>query len=336
MRLDGIGGKGSGKKGNSVFYVNHGVQIEREYTSHVSNPSTANQVTQRSRFKLASQVSAVLEPSIVIPRKGIQSPRNLFVKKNMGYFYGSTDGAQVSYENLQLTGGAVGLPEIVLQRLTPDELDVALAASVNNLVSHVVWDIYQKTDDGLVRWKDSKVVEVKAGTLNGDATFTDMEGSLVVYAYGIKARNAKALAKFGNYQVEDARDIAKLVANRTIEVKDYMFTATRGTSLGEGASQNTIPDEGEALVYLSAFNGGEIKVTQEGESPINITNAVFSVGLGDGITLEAVTPNDFEFKGWYYNGAQQPFSRQSPITLTVSAMLDIVAVFSYVGGGGLE
>lgn len=336
MRLDGIGGKGSGKKGSSVYYVNHGVQIEREYTSHVSNPSTVNQVTQRSRFKLASQVSAVLEPSIVIPRKGIQSPRNLFVKKNMGYFYGSADGAQVTYENLQLTGGSVGLPYINAQRDASDKLSLGFADVVNKQVTHVVWDVYTKTDDGLLRWSASAVVEASGESVDGFVEIPNCPGSLVIFGYGIKARNAKALAKFGNYHVEDARDIAKLVANRTIEAKDYMFTATRGTSLGEGASHNTMPDEGEALVYLSAFNGGQIKVTQEGESPVTISNAVFSIGLGDGVSLEAVTPSDYDFVGWYYNGAQQPFSRDNAITLTVSAMLDIVAVFTYTGGGGLE
>lgn len=336
MKLDGINGKGTGKSGSKVYYVNHGQQIEREYTSHVSNPSTAAQTAQRSRFKLASQVSAVLEPSIVIPRKGMQSPRNIFVKKNMGFFYGADDGAQVTYENLQLTAGSVGLPGIEVQRDNEDTLLCLLLDRVNKLVSHVVWDIYKKTDDGLLRWMASSITEIGNATEFGDAEFNNMPGSLVIYAYGIKARNAKALAKFGNYQVADSRDVARLVATRTIEVKDYMFTATRGVSLDEGASGNTLPGEGEALVYLSSFNGGKIKFTTEGHEPVTIENVTINVGLGDSITIEAVPNTDFAFVGWYNNGEQQRFSNTSPLVLTIDRMRDIVAVFSYVGSGGLE
>jgi len=336
MKLDGINGKGTGKSGTKVYYVNHGQQIEREYTSHVSNPGTAAQTAQRSRFKLASQVSAVLEPSIVIPRKGMQSPRNLFVKKNMGYFYGADDGAQVTYENLQLTAGAVGLPSIVAERNANDTLLVSLEDRVTNLVSHVVWDIYKKTDDGLLRWMASAITEIGNATEFGDAEFNNMPGSLVIYAYGIKARNAKALAKFGNYQVADSRDVARLVANRTIEAKDYMFTATRGTSLGNGANGNIQPGEGQALVYLSSFNGGMIKFTTEGHEPVTVENVTINIDLGDSLTIEAVPNTDFAFIGWYNNGEQQRFSNTTPLTLTIDRMRDIVAVFSYVGSGGLE
>ena len=64
MKIYSLDGKGSGKVGGSVYYVNRGVQVRREYTAAVTNPSTDAQVGQRSRFKLASQVSLLFPMSL--------------------------------------------------------------------------------------------------------------------------------------------------------------------------------------------------------------------------------------------------------------------------------
>ncbi len=336
MKLDSINGKGTGKSGAKVYYVNHGQQIEREYTSHVANPGTAQQTAQRSRFKLASQVSAVLEPAIAIPREGMMSPRNLFVKRNMNFFYGSPEGAQVTYENLQISTGAVGLPPILATRYNNSELTLGFTEPVNKTVTHVVWNVFKKTDDGLLRLIASGIADLSKTPADGEMTFEDCYGSIVIYGYGIKAKNAKAVAKFGSYQVQNGLDIARLVASRTIRVEDYMFTATRGTSLQTDADSNGEPGEGKDWLYISAFNGGQVRLTLPNLEPAVTTNAQAAVTINSQVTIEAVPNNNFRFVGWYYNGQQQPFSTTSPLTFTFERMTDIVAVFSYDDGGGLE
>ena len=336
MKLDGINGKGSGKSGAKVYYVNHGQQIEREYTSHVSNPATSQQTTQRSRFKLASQVSAVLEPAIAIPRKGMLSPRNRFVKNNMGYFYGSPDGAQVTYENLQISDGAVGLPPILATRTLSGELTLGFFEPVNKTVTHVVWNVFKKTDDGLLRIIASGIAEIASTSSDGEMTFEDCDGSLVIYGYGIKARNAKAAAKFGNYHVENGLDLAKLVSSRTLKVEDYMFTATRGTSLANNQSETEEAGEGKVMCYFSATSGGQIRIAGIGQSTVTISNGSYPVTLNSEITLEALPPTDYAFVGWCNNGEQQPFSIDTQLTMIVDRMRDIVAFFEYRPGGGLE
>ena len=95
MKLNGLLGTGSGKLGTSVFTTVKGTQIVRQYQPTVNNPSTNLQVSQRSRFKLVSQIAASMADVIAIPRNGIISSRNLFVKKNMPAVLGGVDRKSV-------------------------------------------------------------------------------------------------------------------------------------------------------------------------------------------------------------------------------------------------
>lgn len=84
MKLQGFVGKGSGKLGASVWAVRKGEQVVREYTNRVSNPNTRPQVEQRAKFKLLTQLSAIVADAMsfsnVAPN---QSQRNVFMKRNM-------------------------------------------------------------------------------------------------------------------------------------------------------------------------------------------------------------------------------------------------------------
>lgn len=84
MKLQGFVGKGSGKLGASVWSVRKGVQVVREYTNRVSNPSTRPQVAQRAKFKLLTQLSAIVADAMAYSSVAPgQSQRNVFMKRNM-------------------------------------------------------------------------------------------------------------------------------------------------------------------------------------------------------------------------------------------------------------
>lgn len=86
MKLQGFIGKGTGKLGASVWTVRKGVQVVREYTDKVSNPNTPAQVGQRAKFKLLTQLSAIVAGSGIFfsnLRAG-ESMRNAFMRANMG------------------------------------------------------------------------------------------------------------------------------------------------------------------------------------------------------------------------------------------------------------
>lgn len=333
MRKNSAGGKGWGKKGDSVFVINHGVQIEREYNSKVSNPSTSAQVGQRARFKLASQVSAALENVIAIPRKGIQSPRNRFVKRNMPFFYGGVEGAQVTYENLQLTLGSTGLPSISVSRNGQGELELSLTMPVNKSVSYVAYSIFRKTDEDLLQLVASEIVPVNENEVDAHITIADPGGNLVIYAYGYRIKNAKAKAKYDNYRVSSAADMATLIANRRLELSDVYFSATRGTSLGIGESENPTPEPNQVMIYVSKFQKGKISLEYDSLPVSDDFTGAFVATRGKRIKLRATADNDYVFWGWVNNGESTPFYKNSTLEFEVSEMRDIIAYFSYVQHG---
>lgn len=325
MKLYSHNGKGTGKLGGSVYVINHGVQIEREYNGTISNPSTMPQVAQRSRFKLASQVSAALAPVIAIPRKGIQSPRNRFVKRNIGYFYGGPDGAQVTYENLQLTNGCIGLPSFFAAREVTDELRLAMDESVLASCDHVIYNVFKKTSEDQLELKKSVVVAVEEDNAEAIIDIDDIQGNLVIYAYGIRLKNARARATYGNYQVQTGVDFAKLIANRTIEMSDVQFTQTRGTSIGQGDQYSPQPGTGEVLFYFSTNGWGSIRVKIGTDNDIIITDGYVPVPLGAVVNLTAVAESGHGFRGWYNNGEQTPFATTTQLSIVAQEMRDLVA-----------
>lgn len=76
--------------GSAVFRVREGQQVVAQYNPLVKNPNTAGQQSQRAKFKLMSQLAAVLAPGIgtmgVTKRasSGAGTKRNGFMQKNIG------------------------------------------------------------------------------------------------------------------------------------------------------------------------------------------------------------------------------------------------------------
>lgn len=334
MKLFSANSKGTGKLGGSVYAINHGVQIKREYQGKVSNPNTTQQVSQRSRFKLASQVSAAMAPVIAFPRKGLQSPRNLFVKRNMPYFYGDEGGAQVSYENLQLVPGNMSLPSIQVDRTSGTSTTIALAGDASKVCDRVIYCVFLKGSDNALLLQASVVVSEAGESGSFPARIQHIYGDIIVYAYGMRDNSAKARAKYGNYFVENATDVARLISSRALELSDYTFTQTRGVSLAYDVNENDTPTTGEVMVYLTVVNGGVVDITSLPE-PVAVTgNYSFVVDLGSTVSMHASHPQNFNFLGWYRNGEQTPFSMDERIVLTANGLIDVIA--RYDNHGGLE
>lgn len=335
MKLDSINGKGSGKSGSKVYYVNHGVQIEREYTSQISNPNTPAQVSQRSRFKLASQISAIFEPVIAIPRKGMQSPRNQFTKLNMGFFYGSDEDAQVTLDALQLTKGGVVLPPVALQRGQNTEFSMSLADSVESTISRIIYSVFKVTADANVQLVDSIVVNDPGG--NRTFPFTMRFSASVqfqtfyVYAYGMRDRTNKAKAVFSNYQAIMGIDLVRLIAQRTLDPNNFALTRTQCSILYGGQNSNIVPAQNKVLINVYKVGNGSVVVSENGNQ-IDMSGVHYAeVGIGSTIQLQAIPETTsgeiWEFDGWYNNGEQSKFSASNPYTFTITEQREIVAKF---------
>lgn len=111
--MQGITGKLSGKMGSAVFRVREGQQVVAQYNPLVKNPNTAGQQSQRAKFKLMSQLAAVLAPGIgtmgVTKRasSGAGTKRNGFMQKNIGLVVTEDTQtgiiAKIPMEQVQLT-----------------------------------------------------------------------------------------------------------------------------------------------------------------------------------------------------------------------------------------
>lgn len=231
MKLTGITGTGSGKLGSSVFSVTAGEQVVRQYQPVVTNPSTSAQVNVRARLKLISQLSAVMNDVIAIPRQGNVTSRNIFVKDNFDKTFAANGQATVDLSALSLTRGGMQIPAVIAERNEGTAISVALASKADQIVSRVVYIMFYRNAAGELQLADSAVVE-EAGA-NGlfpyDLAWNEKD--VVVYAYGIYDRDAKATAKFGNYGVETGTQVASLVADRIINESDYLLTKTNGIFL---------------------------------------------------------------------------------------------------------
>lgn len=322
MKLNGLLGTGSGKLGTSVFTTVKGVQIVRQHQPVVTNPSTNLQVAQRSRFKLISQLAASMADVIAIPRIGLTSSRNLFIKKNMPAVLGDIEGAQVSYEKLQLTSGTAALPDIVATR-SSGNLALKLASNASGIVNRVVYCIFTKNSGGQLMLNNSAIVSDAGEDGSFKLQITDIAGDLAIYAYGMKDTSASASATFGNYKVTNASDVATLVSNRSISSKDFIFTKTRGTTLFSGEEASVTVGENQVMVYLYVGENGEAKVKIGDENQVSVLAGKSfrkAVDKGSKIVFTAFSEPGYMSADWVNNSDGSSLS--SSTVYTVNSVQD--------------
>lgn len=333
-------GKISGKLGAVVFSTSGGETISREYNPSVANPSTPAQVNQRARMKLMSQLSASLAPVIAMTKTGLVSPRNKFTKKNFENTYALNGTAQISYENVQLTEGSTGLPQVVATafRNTWGGSVVYLASPPSINITRVVYCFFEKSQENRLSFIRSLIVTQRTNEndnsiyfpeaidfleMTGEGSEVEFTKEYVIYAYGMSDTSERATARYGNLNVQSASDIATLVANRTISFEDYQFTQTRGTTVGQGTGGDTPVPEGQARVFVTALgDGGSVS-----------GGGIFAIGSQ--VTVVATPNTQYTFRAWVKNGTSQVVSTSASYTFTLNGQTDLLATFDFVGNQSL-
>lgn len=227
MKLQGFL-KGIGKVENLVVSQVSGVTIARAYQPNVANPKTEKQVDQRARLKLASQIAAAMSPVIAIPKNGLVSSRNGFIKKNMDLITALQGTAQMQFAKIQLTNGSIPLPSLKATFSDNGYFSFGLTSDPGDSISRMVYSLFKKDANGQLQFFKSYVTENP--TLQKDYMMGEdgLEGEVVVYGYGIKDLSTAAKVKFDNYNIASGADVAKLVSTRTMSASDYQFTKTSG------------------------------------------------------------------------------------------------------------
>lgn len=297
-----------------VFAKTGGSVIMREYNPTVSNPNTVRQVGQRTKFKLLSQLAASMADVIAIPKSGLVSGRNRFMSINTPFAEVVEGVAQVSYENLQLTDGTFALPGIHAARQSDHGGYIELHEAAAQNIDRVIYAIFAKNAEEILQLRFSVISSIPGDDRKFKVDGLTLEGELVIYAYGMRDLNAQATAKYGNYFVENATDLAKLISDRTISTSDYKFTRTRGATLYQGQSETQTPEPGQVHCYVTSTAGGS--ATGAGDYTI-----------GASVTLTATPDSGFDFKGWKRQGASTYLSTANPYTFTIQNQMDIIAEF---------
>lgn len=229
MKLQGFL-KGVGKIENIVVSQMGGVSVARAYQPNVSNPKTDKQVDQRARLKLASQMAAAMSPVIAIPKNGLISARNAFIRKNMDLITAIKGTAQMMFAKIQLTNGSIPLPAVSATFLANNHFAFGFESTPGDSVSRVVYCLFKKTTDGKLQFYKSYVTENPGDDGMYSMEVEGLDGEIAVYAYGIKDLSTAAKVKYDNYSIASGEEIAKLVSTRTMSASDYQFTKTSGTT----------------------------------------------------------------------------------------------------------
>lgn len=266
MKLTGITGTGSGKLGSAVFSVSAGEQVVRQYQPVVTNPSTPQQVDNRAKLKLLSQLSAVMADVIAIPRVGALTPRNIFVKDNYPLVTAENGAASVDLSQLAITKGGMQIPNVVAERNADTSIDVALAMKADQLVNRVIYIMFYRNNQGELQLVDSAVVETAGEGGTFPWSFPYYQQDVVVYAYGIFDKNAKATASFGNYAVATGTQVASLIAGRHVDESDYLITKTRGVVLA-----------GETTAEFHSVSINNQTIAPNNTTPVTYDNSITAI-----------------------------------------------------------
>ena len=229
--------KGKGKLGNIVLSTVAGETIARDYNPEVANPNTTAQVEQRAKFKLMSQLGSVVAPVIAIPKDGLKSKRNLFVKNNFSLAAYENQTASVNLNKIQLTNSNKSFAGIKVTRGTGNVITAQLQKDSSASVSKVVYIMLKKESDGSLMLVGQAVASTAGQDGKFAATLPATAGEIVVYGYTLTESTAKATATFENLKALTAETVAKVIANRELSAGDLATSKTAGCTMGTNESE---------------------------------------------------------------------------------------------------
>lgn len=316
MKLYGLSGLATGKKGADVFSIRNGVQIVRQWNPEPYNPKTPAQVESRAKMKLLSQVGAAVKPIIAIQREGLKTPRNLFISKNYDIVSYANNEAQIALEDMQLTNSSIALPAFTAER-SGETISVELAQDMRGSLDRVVYLILSCPSNQELIPQGSIVVNEAGADGLFAGSIADVEGDIVVYAYGIRDNNAASRVKFSDLGVDPGLTVAKIVASRTLSSTDFSLTETRGLQLASGESSGETPGTNAVRVSITKVGDGADDLTVTGAGNYQV---------GDSVTVTASYSGIGAFNGWYSDSTHtQRLSANTSYTFTAATNITLYA-----------
>lgn len=221
MKLQGFVGKGSGKLGASVWTVRKGVQVVREYTNKVTNPNTPAQVGQRAKFKLLTQLGAVVAGDGMFFRKinTGESMRNAFMRANMPAVTLSPTGnvALLNVGAVVLTDGHTTAPTASFNRST-GSLSVDVSSDAMSDIMGIGYAVITLPEVGRVIGYSARAEKAEGETT---ITATIVAGPTLmnktnVLVWGYRFADAAARAKYEAIAATETADVVSLEFERML------------------------------------------------------------------------------------------------------------------------
>lgn len=241
-RIQGLTGGLSGKMGSAVFRQSRGQTIVSQYQPHVNNPKTEAQSEARAKFKLMSQLAAVMQSGYGTmsvndrPARGRETSRNRFVQLNhkLVTTSKSTEGivASIPMEQLQLTSSFRTL-QARLERLniTEGNLQGDILVLNTDVVSlRVVIVSYTRGQDPQPYVQDVLYLTRENTTDPFVLESIGVETDVTVLAYGLIPTQGAYSEDLGNIETED-RFVSQVALNRLVLAGQAVETETVGINI---------------------------------------------------------------------------------------------------------
>lgn len=236
--------------GSAVFRVRDGQQIVTQYNPIVKNPNTEGQQTQRAKFKLMSQLAAVMAPGFGTmavtkrPARGKPSQRNAFTQINMPLVEVSSDDqtmvAKIAMEQLKLTSSFRPLGRITLTPGGAGVMDVDIDQIPTDVTIVRVLLVKYPTYGDVSQAQLAEIVDVPVedGVINHSFLGLGATGDkATVLAYGlIPSESVKASISLDNIHTPADDDfISAVELNAMVMSGEMAETNTIGANFTTGA-----------------------------------------------------------------------------------------------------
>lgn len=242
--MQGITGKLSGKMGAAVFRVREGQQIVTQYNPIVKNPNTAGQQAQRAKFKLISQLAAIMAPgygtmgTINRPARGKSTQRNAFTQINMKLVEVTTEGeevtAKIPMEQLQLTSSFRPMPPFVDGSAQTGAIDKEIA-NLDSTIKSVRFILvgYKNNVAEIIDIRDVPTVTAEGQTNVHYTNDTISLGKYTLLAYGlIPSESAMSSINLDDIHTPSDKDfISAVELNAMVSDGSMAETKTIGTNI---------------------------------------------------------------------------------------------------------
>lgn len=228
MKLYGIAGKGTGKVGSMVYAISGGEQIVRQYNPIVANPNTERQITQRSKFKLLTQLAAAIAPTLAFRKQGLVSARNQFIAKNYGAVAVRDGEATLSAQDLQITPSSTPLSAISGTNGDNNTVNVSLLTNSAELLNRVVYHAFTVDDANMIEHIGSAIADEPGADGKFAAVVPKGSSATLILAYGVKDNSAAATIKYAETYADPNIFTVTGEVSKLFSASDYSLTMTMG------------------------------------------------------------------------------------------------------------